>query len=133
MKSAKPKKYSIKASEVIWILDNRIGSSRLRQISRAFSIGHLESASMTLDGAPPKKFDRWYCKADILTIIDNCKSLKKAIDSGSFAYSERLDAVLNQGRLVGIQVPIIEEFSNDAKETLQSKVESCGKQDQSTD
>ena len=61
----------------MWILDNRITSGRLRQISRLFSIGHLESASMTLDGAPPKKFDRWYCKADILTIIDNCKKRRR--------------------------------------------------------
>jgi len=91
--STKPRRYNLKAAEILWLLDNKITSGRLRQIARANDIGYLEADSMTVDGSDPKKFTRWYCRADVPKIIEACKSLKKAVDHGDLDSSEKLKKI----------------------------------------
>lgn len=86
--ATKPRRYSLKASEVLWAFDNKITSGRLRQIARANNIGYLEADSMTVDGSEPEKFTRWYCRADIPKIIEHCKSLKKAMNNGDLILAQ---------------------------------------------
>lgn len=93
MISTKPKRYNLKASEILWLLDNKITSGRLRQIARAHDIGYLEADSMTVDGSEPEKFTRWYCRSDVPKIIDACKSLKKAIRQGNLVLSEKMKKI----------------------------------------
>lgn len=93
MISTKPKKYNLKASEILWLLDNKITSGRLRQIARANNIGHLEADSMIIDGSDPEKFTRWFCRADVPKIIEACKSLKKAVCAGDLNPSEKLKKI----------------------------------------
>ncbi len=93
MISTKPRRYNLKASEILWLLDNKITSGRLRQIARANDIGYLEADSMTVDGSDPKKFTRWYCRADVPKIIEACKSLKKAAIHGDLDSSEKLKRI----------------------------------------
>jgi hypothetical protein len=91
--STKPRRYNLKASEVLWLLDNKITSGRLRQIARANDIGYLEADSMTVDGSEAEKFTRWYCRADVPKIIEACKSLKKAERAGELDLSEKLKKI----------------------------------------
>lgn len=93
MISTKPRRYNLKASEVLWLLDNKITSGRLRQIARAHDIGYLEADSMTVDGSDPEKFTRWYSRADVPKIIEACKSLKKAVRAGDLDLSEKLKKI----------------------------------------
>jgi hypothetical protein len=91
--STKPKKYNLKSSEILWLLDNQITSGRLRQIARANNIGFLEADSMTVDGSEPEKFTRWFCRADIPKIIEHCKSLKKAVNNGDLVLAEKMKKI----------------------------------------
>ena len=93
MISTKPKKYNLKASEVLWLLDNQITSGRLRQIARANDIGYLEADSMTVDGSAARKFTRWYCKADIAKIVEACKKTKKALKNGDLVLTEKMKKI----------------------------------------
>jgi len=91
--STKPKRYNLKASEILWLLDNKITSGRLRQIAREHEIGYLEADSMTVDGSEPEKFTRWFCRADVPKIIEACKSLKKADKKGELNLPEKLKKI----------------------------------------
>ena len=93
----KPAKYQLKSALVLWILGHRIKDSRLRQLSREHNIGYLEFDS-TPDGVTSPKAIRWYCKADIVTIISHCKSLKKKEANGVLDISENLKMALDECR-----------------------------------
>lgn len=91
--ATKPRRYNLKASEILWLLDNKITSGRLRQIARANNIGYLEADSMTVDGSEPEKFTRWFCRADVQKVIESCKSLKKAESNGELNLPEKLKKI----------------------------------------
>lgn len=92
MISSKPKKYCLKAGEVLWLLGNRITAGRLRQIARAHEIGFLES-DLHIEGTEDSSFTRWYAKSDILKIIAGSKSLAKAAKSGELDFEEKLKRI----------------------------------------
>lgn len=88
----KPAKYKLKSAMVLWILGHRIKDSRLRQIAREHDIGYMEFDS-TPDGFTSAKATRWFCKADIMQIVYNCKSLKQQFDDGELDISEKLKKI----------------------------------------
>lgn len=88
----KPAKYKLKSSVVLWILGHRIKDSRLRQLAREHNIGYLEFDS-TPDGFTSPKATRWFCKADVMTIVAKCKSLKKQAENGNLQISEKLKKI----------------------------------------
>jgi hypothetical protein len=49
---------------------------------------------MTVDGSEPEKFTRWFCRADIPTIIEHCKSLKKAVKNGDLVLDEKMKKIV---------------------------------------
>ena len=88
----KPAKYKLKSAMVLWSLGHRIKDSRLRQLAREHNIGYLEFDS-TPDGFTSPKATRWFCKADIMTIVSHCKSLKKQAENGELDISEKLKKI----------------------------------------
>ena len=91
--TTKPSRYKYQSGDVLFLLDNRITPSRLRQISNQNNIGFLVADIVPLDGSPPKKFTRWYSEADIKRIVTMCTRLKKAAKSGDLKISEKLRSI----------------------------------------